>query len=252
MDGWIKLHRKIQSDSLYKSLNSKQRDIIIQLLLMASHSENEWEFMGKMYQIKSGQFITSLESIQGKCAKDVSIQNLRTCLLKLEKHGFLTNESTNKNRLITVVNWDIYQGEEEKLTSKSTDNQQATNKQLTTIKNVKNDKKEIYAEFVTMTEVEYTKLVDSHGIEFTKKCIEILDNYKGAKGEKYKSDYRAILNWVITRVKEDEEKSKGFRPTNKTQPEFKPVIVSDDERRFLQDVDAKAAERNRIPRAVNE
>lgn len=54
-----------------------------------------------------------------------------------------------------------------------------------------------YAEFVTMTEEEYNKLIARVGKEGTKKCIEILDNYKGAKGVKYASDYRAILNWVV-------------------------------------------------------
>ena len=33
--------------------------------------------------------------------------------------------------------------------------------------------------------------------------IEILDNYKGAKGKRYKSDYRAILTWVVDRYNED-------------------------------------------------
>ncbi len=57
-----------------------------------------------------------------------------------------------------------------------------------------------YAEFVTMTNVEYEKLINTYGKEFTERCIETLDNYKGSSGKKYKSDYRAILNWVIEKV----------------------------------------------------
>ena len=53
-----------------------------------------------------------------------------------------------------------------------------------------------------MTNAEYDKLVSTYGKEFADQCITILDNYKGANGKKYKSDYRAILNWVIDRVKE--------------------------------------------------
>jgi predicted phage replisome organizer len=65
----------------------------------------------------------------------------------------------------------------------------------------KSKKKKIhYAEFVTMTEEEYNKLVDKYGEENTQKMIEKLDNYKGASGKKYKSDYRAILNWVVNEV----------------------------------------------------
>lgn len=36
--------------------------------------------------------------------------------------------------------------------------------------------------------------------------IEILDNYKGSKNKKYASDYRAILNWVVDRYKEELQK----------------------------------------------
>lgn len=57
-----------------------------------------------------------------------------------------------------------------------------------------------YAEFVKMKESEYNKLVDQYGESQVKRMIEILDNYKGANGKKYKSDYRAILNWVVDKV----------------------------------------------------
>ncbi|SHK45968.1 phage replisome organizer N-terminal domain-containing protein [Tepidibacter formicigenes] len=68
-------------------------------------------------------------------------------------------------------------------------------------KEKENKKKKIkYAEFVSMTEDEYNKLIEKHGEESTKKMIEILDNYKGSKGKKYKSDYRAILSWVVDKV----------------------------------------------------
>lgn len=134
MQGWIKLHRKILNSPLYQQLNSKQRDVMITLLLLASHETNEWEFGGQIYKVEPGQLVTSLESLKRYCASDVSIQNIRTTLLKLERHNFLTNKSTNRNRLITIVNWANYQSVDEELTSKLNSNQQTTNKQLTTIK----------------------------------------------------------------------------------------------------------------------
>ena len=68
--------------------------------------------------------------------------------------------------------------------------------------------KKNYAEFVSMTKEEYKKLVDKYGKEFTDKCIEVLDNYKGSSGKKYKSDYRAILTWVVGTVNETKQKEK--------------------------------------------
>ena len=58
-----------------------------------------------------------------------------------------------------------------------------------------------FAEFVSMTNVEYEKLVNTHGKNFADQCIKKLDNYKGSSGKNYKSDYRAILSWVIDEVK---------------------------------------------------
>ena len=94
--GWISLYRKLQDSNMYKSLTSKQRDVLIQCLLMANHSENEWEFDGEIYKCKPGQFITSLESLVKNCAKDVSIQNVRTSINKLVKMGVF-NKSINKH-----------------------------------------------------------------------------------------------------------------------------------------------------------
>lgn len=54
-----------------------------------------------------------------------------------------------------------------------------------------------YAPEVLLTEEEYEKLVSKYGKEATAWMIEKLDNYKAARGMTYKSDYRAILNWVV-------------------------------------------------------
>ena len=61
------------------------------------------------------------------------------------------------------------------------------------------------AENVTMTDAEYQKLIDKYGENDTSRLIEILDNYKGQSGKKYKSDYRAILNWVVDRLQEEKK-----------------------------------------------
>ena len=85
-------------------------------------------------------------------------------------------------------------------------NENAKNK-----KNVNSQEQKIhFGDFVTMTATEYQKLIDSHGKEFTEQCIFVLDNYKGSSGKKYKSDYRAILTWVIDKVKQDTARQKSY------------------------------------------
>ena len=68
-----------------------------------------------------------------------------------------------------------------------------------------------YAEFVKMEEAEYNKLIEKHGQPFTLRCIEKLNNYKGSSGKTYKSDYRAILSWVIEGLKGKPEE--GYQAT---------------------------------------
>jgi len=69
-----------------------------------------------------------------------------------------------------------------------------------------------YADFVSLTNDEYSSLVAKLGEEGARRCIEILDNYKGATGKKYKSDYRAILNWVVQRYEEEQYKKQRDKP----------------------------------------
>ena len=70
-----------------------------------------------------------------------------------------------------------------------------------------------FAEFVSMTNDEYSSLIEKlGGKEPVQRCIEILDNYKGSTGKKYKSDYRAILSWVIEKYQEGRRRSPGQKP----------------------------------------
>lgn len=135
--GWITLHRMLLDKPIWIESTPEQKVVLITLLLMANHRQKEWEWQGEPYKAEPGQFITSLESIQKRCGKGISLQNIRTSIKRFEKYEFLTNRSTNKNRLITIVNWELYQEKKDQLTSGLTSNQQATNRQLTTNNNDK-------------------------------------------------------------------------------------------------------------------
>ena len=80
-----------------------------------------------------------------------------------------------------------------------------------------------YADHVMLAEAEYQKLVDEHGEQDARRMIEILNNYKGSTGKTYKSDYLAILNWVVNRLGEEKARA-GF---NKSPPE--KVLCNGDE-----------------------
>lgn len=144
--GYIKLWRKLLDSDMYLSLNSVQRDVMVQCLLFANHEPKKWEWNGLVFSCQPGQFVTSLDSLKKACASDVTTQNIRTALSKLEKWNFLTNESTKTGRLITIINWGTYQ-KNESTTNKEdnkelTKSQQTANKELTPTKKLKNIKKD--------------------------------------------------------------------------------------------------------------
>lgn len=108
-EGWISLHRELLDKPIWVLSTPEQKSILIVLLLMANHSQKEWEWDGRKFICKAGQFITSLDKIAKKAGKGISMQNVRTSLSRFEKYEFLTNESTKQNRLITICNWEGYQ-----------------------------------------------------------------------------------------------------------------------------------------------
>jgi hypothetical protein len=144
--GYFKLYRELFSKPIWLNSTAKQQSILITLLAMANFKENEWDWNGKRFKIQPGQFVTSLESIVKQCSSDVTVQNVRTALARFVALGFLTSEPTNKNRLITITNWALYQEEQiesNKQTNKQlTSVQQATNKQLTTKEESNKDNKD--------------------------------------------------------------------------------------------------------------
>jgi uncharacterized phage protein (TIGR02220 family) len=182
--GWISVYRELTDKPIWQTSTPEQKTVLVTLMLMVNHKENEWEFKGEKYTVKPGQMITSLDSIVEKCGKGVTIQNVRTALKRFEKYGFLTNVSTNKNRLITLVNWELYQpheGEPNKQTNKQlTSNQQAANKQLTTNNNVNNVKNEKERDNI----------------------VEIIDYLNGVCNKKFKATTEGQVKYIRARLNE--------------------------------------------------
>lgn len=159
MGGWIKLYRELLDKAIWQLSTPEQKVILITLLTMVNHKASEWEWQGKRFTVQPGQMVTSLDSIKEACGPGVSVQNIRTALKRFKNYEFLTDQPTKTGRLITIVNWALYQNEDtnpNKATNKDlTKCQQSTNKDLTpnkndkNVKKNKNDKKEPVARYST-------------------------------------------------------------------------------------------------------
>lgn len=149
--GWIKLHRKILKSALWKDCNMAQKVVLITLLIMANHENNEWIFNGEKYKCKPGQFVTSLKSIQEKAGQDISIMQIRTSLLKFENYGFLTRVATKRSSLITIENWRLYQSDIENITNNQQSNQHSDEHSNQHSEQQNNQQSEDMAEYVANT-----------------------------------------------------------------------------------------------------
>ncbi|WP_110931050.1 hypothetical protein [Paenibacillus bouchesdurhonensis] len=153
MSGWIKLHRKLMESETFSRLTAIQKVIAIYIVLNANHDDGVWydKYKDIEVEVKRGQLVTSRAKIVNEWFrddKDVTEMKVRTCLDKLERLGFLTKSTTSNFTLITVLNYEVYQGsdtddnqEDNQVVTKS---QPSVNQAITTNKNdknVKNDKK---------------------------------------------------------------------------------------------------------------
>jgi hypothetical protein len=195
--GWIKLYRVLLDDDLWINCTPVQKVVMVTLLLMANHKERKWIWQGKKFSAKPGQMVTSLESIKGKSGKGVSIRAVRTSLTKFESVGFLTSESTNSGRLVTIANWAKYQEGIKEVTNELTGNRQATDKQVTTNKNDKNDKKKtpssdaLLDRFNALWKLYPKKLGKQNSFKAYKKAIK-----DGATDDQIKTGIEAYVKYL--------------------------------------------------------
>lgn len=130
--GWIKTYRKLMEWEWYT--DSHMVHLFIHLILKANHEDKRHR--GKI--IKRGQLVTSRNILSIETG--ISEQTIRTCLERLKLTNELTIQSTNRNSVITICNYDSYQEKKEETNQPTNQptNQQVTNHQ-TRSKEVKNN-----------------------------------------------------------------------------------------------------------------
>ena len=118
----------------------------IYLLLNATHKDMDVLFKNKRITLKPGQLITSRKSIAKKL--DISESKVHRVLKMLEIEQQIEQQTSNKNRLITIVGWNEYQSCEQQIEQQVNNNRTTSEQQVNTNKNIKNIKNNIlYANF---------------------------------------------------------------------------------------------------------
>lgn len=196
MEGWIKLHRKIWDTSF-----SKRPSVTVVFIYLLTHANHQEATMlwGQEMSIQAGQLVTGRKSIAEQTG--LTQQMVRTALVNLKLTNTITIKSYSKFSVITICNWNKYQ----ESTSTSTTNQPATNQQITTNNNDKNEKNEIKREntvsyLLTLNDEDIKELTATYKVDIMKlkEKAESLHNYCKSHGKIYKN-YRALLQNALMR-----------------------------------------------------
>lgn len=223
MEGWIKIHRKILENPIICK-DSDYLAVWIYLLLNATHKEIPALFKGKKIILQKGQLITGRKSMASQLK--ISESKIFRIINDYKSEQQIEQQTSNKNSLITILNWDKYQQieqqNEQQVNNKRTTNEQQmnTNKNVKNDKNVKNGRNNIsaseetssadtakanskykYGEYgnVLLKDEELQKLKEEY--ENWEELIKYLDEYIEMKGYKAKSHYLCIKKWVVDAVK---------------------------------------------------
>lgn len=129
---YVKISRKILEWEWYKDVNTKV--VFFHILLKANWKNGRFQGM----EIPRGSFVTSYQSLAEETG--LTVMNVRTAIKHLKLTQEITVSQHSKFSVITVKNYDAYQTANNQLTG----NQQATNRQLTTIEEGKKERKEEY------------------------------------------------------------------------------------------------------------
>lgn len=141
MAGWVKLHRSLLDNGLLCHPNANA--LFDWLLLTATYQDMHHPTKYGIIKLKRGQVVTGRKILADKLKQ--TEQKIRTALELLEKQEIITIETTKHYSIITLTNYDKYQGEDPDTTNEVTKPQPSLNQASTTeqeVKKSKNEKKE--------------------------------------------------------------------------------------------------------------
>ena len=220
MQGFIYLHRKMLDNPII----CKDNDHIavwIYLLLNATHKGYDVIFEGERFTLKPGQLITGRKSIASKLK--INESKVQRILKKFESEQQIEQQTTSRNRLISILNWSIYQNNEQQIEQQVNNNRTTSEQQVNTNNNVNNgdnEKKSNTVEVQKVIELYRDKLkhlpqprkitderkkhinarINEYGIDEVVSGIDKASRMKFLAGDN-KRGWKADIDWI-------------FQPTN--------------------------------------
>ncbi len=206
-DGWIKLHRSTLENPIVCK-DSDHLAVWVYLLMKVTHKEYDTIFEGRRYTLKPGQQIFGRKSI----ASDLKVNEskVQRILKTFESEQQIEQQTSSKNRLVSIVNWSRYQDSEQLIEQQLNNKRTTTEQQVNTnnnTNNTNNSKKRVtrhkHGQYshILLTDEQYDRLKSEYpAIDET---IKKMDEWIQLKGKPYKDYNLALRKWL-----KDEPKTK--------------------------------------------
>lgn len=213
--GWIKVHRKMTEWEWYQDPNTCR--LFLHLLLTVNRKPGKWRGV----DVPAGARITSIRKLSAETK--LSERNVRTAIKHLISTHEVTQSTTARYTLITVLNYEKYQGTDTVSDTPVTQYRHSTDTVVTTNKNNKKERMKemidddsssevassLFGKFrnVPLTQAEYNTLMERHpktGMD----AIETVSEMLKENPNKPISSFPAYLNKIAS----------GEKPAYRKQP----------------------------------
>jgi hypothetical protein len=135
--GYIKVYRSLRDKGYWS--DAEYIHLWIHLLMKASYKQKEYLFNGKIEHLAPGQFISGRKSLSKETGVNESkIERILKCF---EIEHQIEQQTNNKFRIITILNWDKYQVREQQNEQQMNSQRTASEQPVNTKKKDKKEKK---------------------------------------------------------------------------------------------------------------
>lgn len=194
-EGYLKLYRKTMDNPIVTK-DAEHLAIWIFLLTEARYMPEDSLFGGKKVTLQPGQLTTGRKQIADKIR--VTESKVQRVLKLFESEHLIEQQTSSRNRLISIVNWNTYQSDEQPNKRQVNNNRTTTEQQVNTPKEVKKGRsKENIYRAADLSEF-------SIGVQ---QAIRDWLTYKEERNESYKeTGLKAWLGQVRNKLKSYEDK----------------------------------------------